>query len=228
MHRRIRASPSGRGRRRYTGVFLVQHSRIVRMTTSARPAVLVTGRRTASAVRSRSSWAPWLRRRGSLPSARGRRRCNGRRQCPRFGAGRRSSRPICPTRRRAARYCPRRRAVGRVDAVVNNASIFEDDDATTFSYAAMERALARQHRPGRSAGAGPARSDARRKYPPPACVVNLLDQKLWNPNPDYLSLHVVQGGAAVGPRCWRRRSPQGCGSVAWRRRDVAVGTDDGG
>jgi NAD(P)-dependent dehydrogenase (short-subunit alcohol dehydrogenase family) len=72
------------------------------------------------------------------------------------------------------------RAFGRVDAVVNNASLFEYDDLDTFSVAAMERhwrantapaiLLARAlHRAGGSA------------------VVNLLDQKLWNPNPDYLS-----------------------------------------
>jgi NAD(P)-dependent dehydrogenase (short-subunit alcohol dehydrogenase family) len=79
-------------------------------------------------------------------------------------------------------------AFGRVDAVVNNASLFEYDDVGSFSYAAMDRAwrantgpavlLARAlhasvSEPGHPAGGG--------------CVVNLLDQKLWNPNPDHLS-----------------------------------------
>ena len=79
-------------------------------------------------------------------------------------------------------------ACGRIDAVVNNASLFEYDDVAGFGYAAMEahwrantgpaivlaRALhASVSAPGHPAGGG--------------VVVNLLDQKLWNPNPDYLS-----------------------------------------
>lgn len=74
---------------------------------------------------------------------------------------------------------------GRLDAVVNNASLFEYDHVGTFSYASMDahwrantapavvlsRALARQ-------------ADAQTSQ---ACVVNILDQKLWNPDPDYLS-----------------------------------------
>jgi len=74
---------------------------------------------------------------------------------------------------------------GRLQAVVNNASLFEYDDVQTFGSFSMERhwrsnvapavILARalhEHLQG-SARVG--------------CVVNLLDQKLWNPNPDYLS-----------------------------------------
>ena len=77
------------------------------------------------------------------------------------------------------------RHFGRLDAVVNNASLFDYDELTSFSYAQMERhwrsnvgaplLLARalhQHLEG-SGRQG--------------CVINLLDQKLWNPNPDYLS-----------------------------------------
>lgn len=78
-------------------------------------------------------------------------------------------------------------AFGRIDAVVNNASRFELDDVASFGFAAMERhwranvgapvVLARAlHR------AVTARGDSAR-----GCVVNLLDQKLWNPNPDHLS-----------------------------------------
>jgi NAD(P)-dependent dehydrogenase (short-subunit alcohol dehydrogenase family) len=74
---------------------------------------------------------------------------------------------------------------GRVDAVVNNASLFEYDDVAGFSHANLERhwrantapaiLLARAlHRQLEAAGGQ-------------GCVVNLLDQKLWNPNPDYLS-----------------------------------------
>lgn len=74
---------------------------------------------------------------------------------------------------------------GRVDAVVNNAAIFEADDAMSFSQRSMERhwrantapAIAltqalHAHLLGRAAR---------------GCVVNLLDQKLWNLNPDYFS-----------------------------------------
>lgn len=74
---------------------------------------------------------------------------------------------------------------GRLDALVNNASLFEYDHVQSFSYASMDlhwrsntapavvlsRALARQ-----------AETQASQ-----ACVVNVLDQKLWNPDPDYLS-----------------------------------------
>lgn len=76
-------------------------------------------------------------------------------------------------------------AFGRVDAVVNNASLFEQDDVASFGHAVLAahwqvntaaplllaRALhAHLQGSGRT-----------------GCVVNLLDQKLWNPNPDHLS-----------------------------------------
>jgi NAD(P)-dependent dehydrogenase (short-subunit alcohol dehydrogenase family) len=73
----------------------------------------------------------------------------------------------------------------RLDAVVNNASTFEYDDAASFSYAAMERHW--------RANTAPAIVLAQALYAhlegcsEVGCVVNLLDQKLWNPNPDYLS-----------------------------------------
>ncbi len=91
------------------------------------------------------------------------------------------------------------RAFGRVDAVVNSASRFEYDDPAGFDPALLEsmirsntvapivlaQALARQVAaqpvlPGeRPPGAG-------RGIITP-CVVNILDQKLSNPNPDYFS-----------------------------------------
>jgi hypothetical protein len=72
------------------------------------------------------------------------------------------------------------RAFGRIDAVVNNASLFEYDSIDTFGYAAMERHW--------RANAGPAIVLARALHRAGgSVVVNLLDQKLWNPNPDYLS-----------------------------------------
>ncbi|MFN5156454.1 MAG: SDR family oxidoreductase, partial [Betaproteobacteria bacterium] len=76
------------------------------------------------------------------------------------------------------------RAFGRIDAVVNNASAFELDDVANFSTAVMERMW--------RANTAPAVLLARalhRALPEGAqgVVVNLLDQKLWNPNPDYFS-----------------------------------------
>ncbi len=74
---------------------------------------------------------------------------------------------------------------GRLDAVVNSASIFEHDNVLDFGFAALQRHMCSnvgapvllaqalyQHLGGRQAQ---------------GAVVNLLDQKLWNPNPDFLS-----------------------------------------
>lgn len=74
---------------------------------------------------------------------------------------------------------------GRVDAVVNNASLFEYDDAAGFGHAAMERHWrTNTAAPVLLAQALHAHVGARGAQ---GCVVNLLDQKLWNPNPDYFS-----------------------------------------
>ena len=73
----------------------------------------------------------------------------------------------------------------RLDAVVNNAATFEYDTAQTFSVAAMERHW--------RANTAPAVLLAQALHAhlsgcaEVGCVVNLLDQKLWNPNPDYFS-----------------------------------------
>ncbi len=75
--------------------------------------------------------------------------------------------------------------LGRVDAVVNNASTFEADDAASFSHRAMERHW--------RANTAPAIVLSRCLHDhlvsrgAKGCVVNLLDQKLWNLNPDYFS-----------------------------------------
>ncbi len=78
---------------------------------------------------------------------------------------------------------------GAVHAVVNSAALFEHDSAASFGFAAMTRHLQcntgaaivlaqalHQHRlavSGQTADSG--------------VVVNLLDQKLWNQNPDFFS-----------------------------------------
>jgi NAD(P)-dependent dehydrogenase (short-subunit alcohol dehydrogenase family) len=74
---------------------------------------------------------------------------------------------------------------GRLDAIVNNASAFEEDNAQTFGYAAMEMHW--------RTNTGPAVLLAQALHhhalaaDVQGCVVNLLDQKLWNLNPDYFS-----------------------------------------
>ena len=85
--------------------------------------------------------------------------------------------------------------MGRVDAVVNCAALFEHDTASSFSYSAMDAHL-------RANTAAPiilaqalhahiaddiAADPARIQTAPCGVVVNMLDQKLWNPNPDFLS-----------------------------------------
>ncbi|MDO4725270.1 MAG: SDR family oxidoreductase [Comamonadaceae bacterium] len=83
---------------------------------------------------------------------------------------------------------------GRIDAIVNSASRFEFDDASGFTYASLEQHLRsntaapivlaqalRAHLQARAAAAGDEAARAQ------GVVVNLLDQKLWNQNPDFLS-----------------------------------------
>ena len=87
------------------------------------------------------------------------------------------------------------RHFGQVDAVVNSAAIFEHDSAQSFGFAAMEKHLRSNtgaaillaqalhaHVQQRGAGPGGQGTDA-----VPGVVVNLLDQKLWNQNPDFIS-----------------------------------------
>ena len=82
--------------------------------------------------------------------------------------------------------------LGRIDAVVNNASLFEYDNLASFSCEAMERAWRANTAPAillaralhAALGDRPADGPA---DGPQAAVVNLLDQKLWNPNPDHFS-----------------------------------------
>lgn len=81
-------------------------------------------------------------------------------------------------------------ALGQLDAVVNCASLFAYDGAQDFSYAMMQRHLASNtgapivlardlHRHVLQRQASDAAAEG--------VVVNLLDQKLWNQNPDFLS-----------------------------------------
>ncbi len=93
---------------------------------------------------------------------------------------------------------------GSLDAVVNSASTFEHDDVASFSYANLARhlmgntaapillaqALHRHVRERAADSAKGAMSSVMHGEVNGAIngvVVNLLDQKLWNPNPDFLS-----------------------------------------
>ncbi len=80
---------------------------------------------------------------------------------------------------------------GQIDAVVNSASTFEQDDSASFSFEALSKHLRSNtgapillaqalhaHLAGRNA-----KGETRVR----GAVVNLLDQKLWNQNPDFLS-----------------------------------------
>lgn len=75
--------------------------------------------------------------------------------------------------------------LGQLDAVVNSASTFEYDTAATFSYALLERHLRANTAPAIVLAQCLAEHVAQRGVQ--GAVVNLLDQKLWNPNPDFLS-----------------------------------------
>jgi NAD(P)-dependent dehydrogenase (short-subunit alcohol dehydrogenase family) len=74
---------------------------------------------------------------------------------------------------------------GRVDAVVNSASTFEHDDAASFSFAALDKHM------HSNAGAAIVLAQALHAHVAArhatGAVVNLLDQKLWNQNPDFFS-----------------------------------------
>ena len=74
---------------------------------------------------------------------------------------------------------------GRLDAVVNSASTFEFDDASDFTLAGLDVHMRA------NVGAPILLSQALHEHlvstHRKGCVVNLLDQKLWNINPDFLS-----------------------------------------
>ena len=74
---------------------------------------------------------------------------------------------------------------GRLDAVVNNASLFSYDDVASYTGPVAEQHFRANTTPAvllaRALHAHLAARGAQ------GCVVNLLDQKLVNPNPDYFS-----------------------------------------
>ena len=74
---------------------------------------------------------------------------------------------------------------GAVDAIVNNASLFEHDTATSFGYESLTAHL--RTNTGAPVLLAQALHDHVRGRGGQGVVVNLLDQKLWNQNPDFFS-----------------------------------------
>jgi NAD(P)-dependent dehydrogenase (short-subunit alcohol dehydrogenase family) len=85
-------------------------------------------------------------------------------------------------------------AFGQLDAIVHSASTFEHDTASNFSFAAMEKHMRSNagaavllsqalhaHLTQRNKAAAPDQA------PVTGTVVNLLDQKVWNQTPDFMS-----------------------------------------
>jgi NAD(P)-dependent dehydrogenase (short-subunit alcohol dehydrogenase family) len=75
-------------------------------------------------------------------------------------------------------------ALGSVQCIVNNASLFEEDSASDFSHASLDRHM------HANLAAPLILAQALHHATPSgqqACVINLLDQKLYNLNPDFLS-----------------------------------------
>ncbi len=90
-------------------------------------------------------------------------------------------------------------ALGRLDAVVNNASLFEYDSVASFSTRTLDRAWRSNTAPAvLLARALHAHLLARDPTGAAAtgCVINLLDQKLVNPNPDYFSYTLSKAALA--------------------------------
>ena len=74
---------------------------------------------------------------------------------------------------------------GGVDAVVNSASTFEQDSAASFSFAALDQHL--HANTGAAILLAQALHTHLQSRDSTGAVVNLLDQKLWNQNPDFFS-----------------------------------------
>ncbi len=75
-------------------------------------------------------------------------------------------------------------ALGPLTVLVNNASLFERDDARSVTAERWDRHMAINARaPALLARAFAAQAPAGAD----CCIINLLDQKLWNQNPDFFS-----------------------------------------
>ncbi|UOD49890.1 SDR family oxidoreductase [Orrella daihaiensis] len=79
--------------------------------------------------------------------------------------------------------------LGEPSCLVNNASLFEYDNASSFTYEQLQRHMAINVAAAISLthALHQLRVESRYAFPQPAVAINLLDQKLINPNPDFLS-----------------------------------------
>ena len=166
--------------------------------TSAAPVVLVTGAgkrlgREIALALARAGWRVAVHYRGSAPEAQ-----HTVADCAALTAGSAAFQADLANEAATRALLPAVAAqMGRVDAVVNCAALFEHDTAASFSYAALDAHLhantaapivlaqaLHHHVVTRAAGED---SKGATKNAAKGVVVNLLDQKLWNPNPDFLS-----------------------------------------
>ncbi len=77
--------------------------------------------------------------------------------------------------------------MGRLDAVVNSAALFEHDSSASFSYASVQRHLLANTAAPIVLAQALAEHLAASQGGRTGCIVNMLDQKLWNQNPDFVS-----------------------------------------
>ncbi len=83
-------------------------------------------------------------------------------------------------------------SAGKIDLLVNNACHFEYDNPTTFSYGVLHDSIAINC--GAPLTLTKSFSEQREVE---GCIINILDQKLANPNPDYLSYTASKGALAA-------------------------------
>jgi NAD(P)-dependent dehydrogenase (short-subunit alcohol dehydrogenase family) len=82
-------------------------------------------------------------------------------------------------------------AGGPLSGLINNASVFEYDKPGAMDIAAFDRAMAVNLRaPALLAQAFASQADPHRDN----CIINVLDQKLWNMNPDFYSYTMSKAG----------------------------------
>lgn len=87
---------------------------------------------------------------------------------------------------------------GTVDAVINSASLFEFDEPCSFSYHQLMRHM--QTNTGAPIVLATALFEHLSQRRAQGCVVNLLDQKLWNVNPDFLSYSLSKAALEFATR----------------------------
>lgn len=102
-----------------------------------------------------------------------------------------------------ARLLPRViEALGGVDHVVHNASMFGYDNVASFGYAALQAHACVNT--GSAVLLARALHDHVRDAGRQGALVLLLDQRLWNPNPDYLSYALSKSGLELLTRLLAR------------------------